>query len=419
MDRKLSLGVLLLALSIGNSFAIPAPSRFSDYNGDGKSDLAVYNESAGLWFVGNADTNNSIVPNVPWGFNGATALLGDYDGDTNADLAVYARASGLWYVRSYPGSVLVWNKQWGFNGAVPVHGDYDYDGGADTNKSDFAVFHPPTGRWYIQSAAGGVLAWNVQWGFPTAIPVPGDYNADAKSDLAVYDRNTGRWYIRDLANGSNILWNFQWGFQGAVPVSGDFDGDGVNDLAVYHPATAKWYIKNSGGSVVWDKTFGTPNTGIPMAGDYDGDNDFDLAAYTSTVGVWNCRDAGSNTNLPGLSNRQAGNASSRPVGAPEVAMHLPILTGGEGFLFKSSTTLVLLPSRYSGKVARVVFANDPSGRDVFFNLYYTGKFGGRLKYRWTELKGQLGGKSFYVVVFPKDGGLPQPYRIFDGGRRQE
>ncbi len=419
MDRILRFGMALAALMAGTQLSFsqldPAAAVLNDYNGDGISELAVYNESLGIWNAEDPVSSSQIVNNVQWGFNGSRAVPGDYNGDTNADLAVYGRTTGRWFVRSVSGAVQFWDKDWGFNGAVPVYGDYDSDG-----SSDFAVFYPPTGMWFIQSSLGAVLVWFKQWGFSAAIPVPGDYDGDGGADLAVYDRNTGRWYITNPESNNTILWNYQWGYSGAVPVPGDFDGDGTNDLAVYDSQNAKWYIKNSGGTVVWGKTYGTPNTGvIPMAADYDGDQDDDLAAYASTTGVWNCTDDAETNNLAGLTDRLEGNASSKPVGAPEVAMHLPILTGGEGFLFKANTTLVLLPSRYNDKVARVVFANDPAGQDVFFNLYFTGYFGGRMKWRWTELKGLLGGRRFYTVVFPIGGGLPQPYLIYDGGSRQE
>jgi hypothetical protein len=78
---------------------------------------------------------------------------------------------------------------------------------------DQAVFDSQGGYWYIKTLSGTVLAWQVQWGWSTAIPVSGDFNGDGKYDLAVYDSATGLWYVRNLSGGV-----IAWGSTGAGPV---------------------------------------------------------------------------------------------------------------------------------------------------------------------------------------------------------
>ena len=207
-------------------------------------------------------------------------FLNDFDGDGKSDLGVFDNNTGNWYVRTVAGQVPVWGIPWGWPGAVPVPGDYDNDG-----KSDLGVFDNNTGNWYIRTVAGQLLAWGIPWGWPGAIPVPGDYDGDGKSDLAVFDSNTGNWYIRTVA-GQTLAWGIPWGWPGAVPVAGDYDGDGKNDLGVFDNNTGNWYVRTVAGPVlVWSIPWGWPGAN-PVAGDYDGDGKSDLMVFDTNTGKW-------------------------------------------------------------------------------------------------------------------------------------
>jgi len=227
--RTVSGTILAWNLNPGFYGGVPVPG---DYYGDRKSDLTVFR--SGMWYIGNLSIPIISYP-LP---NGDIPVSGDYDGCGKTDFAVYNSGTGRWFIKKlFVSAPLAWDLSWGFKGAIPVSGDYDGDG-----KADLAVYHSAAGNWYIRSLIGNVLAWAVNWGFSAAIPVSGDYNGDGRADLAVYDTLNGKWYIRSLI-GNVLAWGLQHGFKGAIPVSGDYDGDGKADLAVYYPATGKWYIR--------------------------------------------------------------------------------------------------------------------------------------------------------------------------------
>ncbi len=136
----------------------------------------------------------------------------DCDGDGKSDMVLFNPSAGAWYIASLDGEILAWDLKWGWAGVCPLSGDYDGDG-----RADLAVFDRATGAWYIVSLDGAVLAWGLKWGWPGVCPLSGDYDGDGKADLAVFDRTAGAWYIVSL-DGTVLAWDLKWGWQGAWPV---------------------------------------------------------------------------------------------------------------------------------------------------------------------------------------------------------
>jgi uncharacterized repeat protein (TIGR02543 family) len=255
------------------------PRVVADYNGDGVTDLSIFNPVNGAWHI-RTPAGTTVTLNNQWGWSTAKPVPGDYDGDGKSDLAVFDTQGGYWYIKSVAGNIISWANQWGWSTAKPVPGDYDGDG-----KSDLAVFDTAGGYWYIKSVAGNIISWANQWGWSTAKPVPGDYDGDGKSDLAVFDTQGGYWYIKNRA-GTLILWRNQWGWSTARPVPGDYDGDGKFDLAVFDTEGGYWYIRSVAGTIItWRNQWGW-STAKPIPGDYNGDGRFDLAVYDTATGYW-------------------------------------------------------------------------------------------------------------------------------------
>lgn len=217
------------ANTFGLSTDKPIPA---DYDGDGKTDIAVYRPGTGDWYV--LRSSDSSFYAVPWGISTDKPVPSDYDGDGLADIAVFRDSEGVWYINKSSGGVQI--TQWGANGDSPVNGDYDGDG-----KSDIAVFRLADGSWYLLRSTQGY--YFVSFGVGTDKPVPADYTGDGKTDVAVFRPGNGTWYV--LRSEDNSFFAFPFGANGDVPVPGDYDGDGKADPGVFRPNGANWFIQRS------------------------------------------------------------------------------------------------------------------------------------------------------------------------------
>jgi Bacterial Ig domain/IPT/TIG domain/Viral BACON domain len=257
-------------------------NQTSDFDGDRRTDLAVWQSDSGIWHI--VKTTNGAQQLQQWGQAslGDLAAPGDYDGDGRTDIAIFRPADGNWYIlQSSTGASTIQN--WGQQGDRPVPADYDGDG-----KTDVAVFRLSEGNWYIKKSTGGSIAQG--WGDPTDRLVPGDYDGDGRADIAVFRNSEGNWYILKSTGGSQQI---NWGLGADRAVPGDYDGDGVTDIAVFRPSEGNWYIKKStGGSLIrnWGES-----ADRPVPGDYDGDGKTDIAVWRPSEATWYIVLSGTNT----------------------------------------------------------------------------------------------------------------------------
>ncbi len=215
--------------------------KAQDFDGDGRSDLAIWRPGTAEWWHINSFTGAGATQQ--WGWSSDRLVPADYDGDGRTDHAVWRPSNGTWYILYSAGGSVTYS--WGLNGDIPVPADFNGDG-----RADYCVWRPSNATWYVTYSSGG--GTTVQWGWSEDAPVPADFNGDGRADFAVWRPGNGHWYITYSSGGS---WSGQWGLTGDVPVPADHDGDGRADLAVWRPSTAQWwYIRSlDGGSAapVW------------------------------------------------------------------------------------------------------------------------------------------------------------------------
>jgi hypothetical protein len=142
-----------------------------DFDGDGATDVAVMRntQQGWVWYILNSgfETNEpsysqyriqqfGLAPDVP--------AVEDYDGDGKSDLAVWRPSNGVWYIlRSANGAFQ--DTPFGSSGDRPVAADYDGDG-----KAELAVFRPSSGDWYFWYSGTDTQS-SLHWGLGTDLPV--------------------------------------------------------------------------------------------------------------------------------------------------------------------------------------------------------------------------------------------------------
>lgn len=248
--------------------------RKTDYNGDGRTDFAVWRPGDSNWRVRYSYFGNSST--IPFGVSGDVPVPGDYDGDRKSDRAFYRPSTNEWYVlRSSNNSYF--SIPLGLSGDHLVPGDYDGD-----CKTDIAMWRPSTAVWYIVRSSDSGYTF-VTFGLSGDIPVPGDYDGDCKNDIAVFRPSTREWWIHQSSTNTAVV--ITWGLSGDKPVPGDYDGDGKTDIAVWRPSNGEWWLLQSTDGALGGQ-FGA-NGDMPQPGDYDGDGRTDVGFWRPSTGVWN------------------------------------------------------------------------------------------------------------------------------------
>lgn len=288
--------------SISGSTA-PRRSRVLDFDGDNRTDFVIVRSddysstSRSTWYIARSAGGSTI---LNWGLGigfagGDRPVPADYDGDGKTDIAVWRpgppTVAAFYILRSSTNTLQV--ELFGQTGDDPsVVDDYDGDG-----KADVAVYRDGGSgqsffyyRGSFNNPAGGTTY--IPWGIGGDKAVPGDYDGDGKADPTVVRNSLGNavFYSR-LSSGSVKVTAFGRFTDRFVP--GDYDGDNKTDICVVRPIASAplgrfdWYVLRSSDDQIFGSGsvnyfgFGASSIDYITQGDYDGDNRTDFGVWRS------------------------------------------------------------------------------------------------------------------------------------------
>ena len=265
----------------------PVCVAVADFNGDGKLDLAIADQSGGsvsIW-LGNGD-GTFLPPTFYAAEDGPSRIaVADFNGDGKPDLAVVSYGNSPNNVSIFLGKgdgSFQPRKDYGTgerSGPRDVAvGDFNGDG-----KPDLAVADSTT-------ATVSILLGNGDGSFQPQVPykvgkdpiavAAADLNGDGKVDLAVSAEESGITAIL-LGNGDGTFQApVDYVPAGFTLIVADFNGDGVPDLAVCPVGGGITILLGKGGGAFLPPPASYPVLSRPVfaaVGDFNGDGGADLA----------------------------------------------------------------------------------------------------------------------------------------------
>ena len=253
-----------------------------DYDGDRRTDFAVFRTTNNTFFVLRNSTRTLIAQQ--FGLSSVDIQVpGDYDGDGRTDFAVFRTTNGTFFVLNSSNNTIR-AQQFGLGTDEPVARDYDGD-----RRTDFAVARRENGRltWFILNSSNNSFRAE-QFGLDTDVTAPGDYDGDGRFDLAVFrggPNQQGTFFVQQSSQGFRAV---QFGFGSDLVVPGDYDGDGRYDFAVVRPGTVfNWFILTSGPNPTFRSVQFGSKPQLTAQGDYDGDGRTDIATFNPQNGSFN------------------------------------------------------------------------------------------------------------------------------------
>jgi hypothetical protein len=263
----------------------PRSVAIGDFNGDGRSDLAVANGNSNnvSILLGTETGTFGAATNFAAGMTPISVAIGDFNGDERSDLAVAN-------YNSNDVSVLLGSGTGTFGGATSVAvgaspfsvaiGDFNGDG-----RSDLAVANGNSNHVSILLGTGtgtfGAASNLLVEASPRSVAI-GDFSGDGLSDLAVANYGSNDVSIL-LGTGTGTFAapaDFAVGTNPIFLAIGDFNGDGLSDLAVANANSNDVSVLLGAGTGMLGEVTNVAVGASPFSvaiGDLNGDGRSDLA----------------------------------------------------------------------------------------------------------------------------------------------
>lgn len=263
-----------------------------DFTGDGKMDFAFYyNGDQSFWLGTSTGTGftwgNISTTSIGNWLDGAHRVhVADYNGDGKVDVSVYDESDGdVWFgitTVSASGTTLTWDNAssvGGFGDLLDgshafLDGDFNGDG-----KQDVGFYYNGDGNVWLGISNGTTLSWQNAGSLSANGNVidydhrlvTGDFNGDGATDLAFYSATNGNISI-GLSNKGSGAPSFAWATASTTAknlidwnhrlYNADVNGDGKLDFVSYDAATGAWtYGISSGAALTWSSAGSTSSAG--------------------------------------------------------------------------------------------------------------------------------------------------------------
>jgi hypothetical protein len=225
-----------------------------DFNGDGRSDVLLYNQTNGTAYTllsrdpGPNNSNRGFTYNYQLWSTGLTHVrLGDFNGDGLTDVVLYNRANGNAYMgRSNWGG--------GFTFSPLAFGPgYDFVEVGDLNadfRSDLILYNSATGTMYagLNNGSGGFqYVYNLVSKSFTHLRLA-DVDGDSSAEVLLYNKINAATYLgKTTTPGKFAFTGLVWSPNFDVVQPQDLNQDGKMDLILYNSTSGSEYSALSQG----------------------------------------------------------------------------------------------------------------------------------------------------------------------------